>query len=349
MHAKRRMATYLILFTVLLLMVYALYLLRGKIGKIIFPFVLAIVVSYILYPVVAKLEAKKIARSVSIILIYLVLGVAFAISTVFVVPQLISNTKELINKLPEITLEYRSNMDGMVKLIHASKWPEDIKNAIYTELSRGTDMAENMILDALRNSLAGFIKIAAAMFDLVLAMVIAFYFLKDSEYFSRSALSLVPRKWRNGLVATFREINVILSSFVQGQLLTAVIVGFLETVALLLVGVKYPLILGMIGGVANTIPYFGPIIGAIPAVAVALIESPAKAVWTIAAYVVIQQIDNAFISPKIIESRLGLHPVTTILAVLAGGEFFGITGMLLAVPAAAVMKVIIKRTIEAIV
>lgn len=349
MHAKRRIITYLIVFIVLLLMVYAIYLLRDKIGKVVFPFVLAIVVSYILYPLVAKLESKRIARSVSIILIYLVLGVAFAISTVFVVPQLINNTKELINKLPEITLEYRSNMDGMVKLIHASKWPEDIKNAIYTELSRGTDMAEKMILDALRNSLTGFIKIAAAMFDLVLAMVIAFYFLKDSEYFSRTALSLVPRKWRNGLVATFREINVILSSFVQGQLLTAVIVGFLETVALMLVGVKYPLVLGMIGGVANTIPYFGPIIGAIPAVAVALIESPVKAIWTIAAYVLIQQIDNAFISPKIIESRLGLHPVTTILAVLAGGEFFGITGMLLAVPAAAVMKVVIKRTIEAIV
>lgn len=349
MHNKRKILTYLIAIVALLMLVYSIYLLRDKIGKIVFPFVMAVVVSYILYPIVAKLEAKRVARSVSIILIYFVLGVVFTITTVFVVPKFINSTKDLINKLPDITLEYRSNLDGMVNLIYASKWPEDIKNAIFNELSRGTDMAEELILKTLRNSLAGFIRIATAMFDLVLAMIIAYYLLKDSEYFSRSALSLVPRKWRNGLIATFREINAILSSFIQGQLFTAVIIGFMETIALAIVGVKYPLVLGMLGGAANTIPYFGPIIGAIPAVAVALIESPAKAIWTIVAYVIIQQIDNAFISPRIIESRLGLHPVTTILAVLAGGEFFGIAGMLLAVPAAAVIKVILKRAIEAIV
>jgi len=84
-------------------------------------------------------------------------------------------------------------------------------------------------------------------------------------------------------------------------------------------------------------------------VAVALIDSPVKAFWTVVAFLVIQQIDNAFISPKIIEGRLGLHPITTILAVLAGGEFFGIIGMLVAVPVTAVLKVILKRLIEAIV
>jgi len=141
----------------------------------------------------------------------------------------------------------------------------------------------------------------------------------------------------------------ILSCFIQGQLLTALIIGIMETVALAIIGVKYSPILGFIGGISNIIPYFGPFIGAIPSVAVALIDSPVKAFWTVVAFLVIQQIDNAFISPKIIEGRLGLHPITTILAVLAGGEFFGIIGMLVAVPVTAVLKVILKRLIEAIV
>jgi len=168
--------------------------------------------------------------------------------------------------------------------------------------------------------------------------------MKDAEFFKKGALSLVPRRWRNEIIGTCREINEILSCFIQGQLLTALIIGIMETVALAIIGVKYSPILGFIGGISNIIPYFGPFIGAIPSVAVALIDSPVKAFWT-----VVQQIDNAFISPKIIEGRLGLHPITTILAVLAGGEFFGIIGMLVAVPVTAVLKVILKRLIEAIV
>ncbi len=131
--------------------------------------------------------------------------------------------------------------------------------------------------------------------------------------------------------------------------MTALIVSTMEVIGLFIIKVKYPIILGIVGGIANIIPYFGPIIGAVPAVAVALIQSPVKALWTIIVFTIVQQIDNAFISPKIIEGRLGLHPVTTILAVLAGGEFLGITGMLVAVPIVAILKVIAKRLVEAIV
>jgi predicted PurR-regulated permease PerM len=185
--------------------------------------------------------------------------------------------------------------------------------------------------------------------DLTLSLIIAYYFIKDSKSFRDGFLSLVPRKWRNGLVNTGREINQILSNFIQGQLLTALIVGILEALGLLLINSKYPFILGLIGGIANIIPYFGPFLGCLPAVALALIESPIKALWTIVIFALVQQIDNAFISPKIIEGKLGLHPLTTILAVLIGGEFFGIIGMLVAVPIFAIIKVILKRSVEAIV
>jgi predicted PurR-regulated permease PerM len=123
----------------------------------------------------------------------------------------------------------------------------------------------------------------------------------------------------------------------------------LEAIGLIVIGMKYPLALGMLGGLANIIPYFGPYIGAIPAIAVALTISPMKAVWTALVFIAAQQIDNNFISPRMMEERLGLHPVATIFAVLAGGEFFGVPGMLLAVPAAAILRAIVNKTVDAIV
>ena len=310
---------------------------------------MAMVIAYILQPIVIKLEEKKIKRSVAIILIYAIIAGVLTLLTFFVFPELINNTREFINVLPNVTMEYRENFNGMVSLIYSSKWPEDIKNAIFREINNSVQMAENILVEALKNTLSRLLKTVSTLLDLVLAMVIAYYIMKDGEYFKNVSLSLIPKKWRNGILGTCREINGVLSNFIQGQLLTALIVGTLEVIGLLLVGVKYPIILGMIGGIANIIPYFGPFIGAIPAVAVALIESPMKAIWTIIVFVVIQQLDNGFISPKIIEGRLGLHPVTTILAVLIGGEFFGIMGMLVSVPIAAMIKVIGKRAIESIV
>lgn len=349
MPGRRKTIFHLLFITLLAVVVIFIYLYRGKIGKVFIPFIMASVISYILHPLVIKLEEKNIKRPTGIILIYLVFGGTLAVFTVFVVPQLIDNTRELINILPGITLEFRDNFNGVVKVISSSKWPEDIKSAIFREINNGMQLAENMILNALKNSLTGMMKAVNTLFDLVLAMIIAYYILKDAEYFKSLSLSLVPRKWRNWLITTFREVNSVVSRFIQGQLLTALIIGVIETIALFIVGVKYPLILGMIGGIANIIPYFGPFLGAIPAVAVALIESPVKALWTIIAFIIVQQLDNGFISPKIIEGRLGLHPVTTILAVLIGGEFFGILGMLISVPIAAIIKVIAKRTIEEIV
>lgn len=349
MTLRRKTIFYSLFVVILAVIIVFIYFYRGKIAKIIIPFIMAMVIAYILQPIVIKLEEKKIKRSVAIILIYAIIAGVLTLLTFFVFPELINNTREFINVLPNVTMEYRENFNGMVSLIYSSKWPEDIKNAIFREINNSVQMAENILVEALKNTLSRLLKTVSTLLDLVLAMVIAYYIMKDGEYFKNVSLSLIPKKWRNGILGTCREINGVLSNFIQGQLLTALIVGTLEVIGLLLVGVKYPIILGMIGGIANIIPYFGPFIGAIPAVAVALIESPMKAIWTIIVFVVIQQLDNGFISPKIIEGRLGLHPVTTILAVLIGGEFFGIMGMLVSVPIAAMIKVIGKRAIESIV
>lgn len=321
---------------------------RADVGKIILPIIYAMVIAYLMRPLVRRLENKGIKRATGIIMVYLLFILGLLAVTVFILPELINNTRELIRTVPEITVNSQKLFDKAMSMIRYSDWPADVKNAILGEIEKGTYKVENFALDALRSTLTKLIEIITMFFDIVLAMFIAYYLMKDAEQFRESVLSITPRSWRNWLTGTGREISSIMSGFIQGQLLTALIVGILEVIGLYIAGVKYPLILGLIGGIANIIPYFGPFIGAIPAVAVALIDSPVRAVWATVVFIIIQQLDNAFISPKIIEGKLGLHPVTTIMVVLIGGQFFGILGMLVAVPIAAILKVILKKSVDAI-
>jgi predicted PurR-regulated permease PerM len=346
---KRKVIFYIISAIVILLIALFLYRFRVKLGKIITPFFMAMIIAYLLNPLVKKLVRKKIPRPAAILLLYLLFSLTLISIIVFIIPELINNAKELMATLPQITARYQGMFNKYVSMIQSSNWPADVKEAIFREIYNGTSMAQEYIANTMKYSLSTFFETISVFLDLVLAMIIAYYFIKDAEFFKTSVLSLTPRRWRNGMINAGREIHLILTNFIQGQLLTAIIIGTLEMIGLSLVKVKYPLILGLIGGIANIIPYFGPVIGAIPAVAVAIIDSPLKVIWVVVVFVIIQQIDNAFISPKIIEGKLGLHPVSTILAVLIGGEFFGILGMLVSVPIMAIIKVLLKRSIEAIV
>lgn len=346
---QKKIILYVTIGATVVLIAYFVYKYRINLARITTPFIMALVIAYLLNPLVIKLKSKKIPCNVSIILIYAFFSLALFSVLIFIVPELINNTRELMATLPEITNRYQNIFDNFLTTIQRSSWSPDIKNTIFREIQNGSQMLQSYIMEVLRKSMTGLIETVTTMMDLILALIIAYYFIKDADYFKEAVLSLVPRAWRNWIINTGREIHGILSNFIQGQILTAVIVGALETIGLLIVRVKYPLVLGVVGGVANIIPYFGPIIGAIPAIAVALLESPVKALWTSVVFIVVQQLDNAFISPKIIEGRLGLHPVATILSVLIGGEFFGILGMLVAVPVVAILKSILKRTVDAIV
>lgn len=349
MSTRKKRITYIAIALVLLGLIVFLYYFRVKVFRVITPFMMAIIIAYLLLPMVIKLQRKGIKRTMGIVLIYLFFSLTMVSVMLFVLPEVIRNVRELIVTIPEISLKYQGLLNSIISAIQSSDWSPDLKNTLFREIENGIAMVQTISIDTLRGSLVKLVGTVTAMFDLILAMIIAYYLIKDAEFFKEAFLSLLPRRWRNGMVGTGREINMVMSNFIQGQLMTALIVGTMEIIGLSIVRVKYPLILGLIGGIANIIPFFGPILGAIPAVAIALIESPVKAAWAILVFVIIQQIDNAFISPKIIEGRLGLHPVTTILAVLVGGEFAGIFGMLVSVPIAAVIKVVLKRSIEAIV
>ena len=346
---KKKIGLYILIVLVLILFGYFIYKYSEKIEHLISPFFIAAVIAYMVKPLAAMLAKRGVKSSVAILSIYGLFTAVITAACIFVFPELVKNMKELINTLPAITDQYQQKFNGIISMVKSSKLSDDIKAMLFNQITKATGTVQNYAVGALGKTLDMLVQMIKFFVDVSLAMFIAYYIIKDSERLKKRTLSLSPRRWRNWLTSVGRDINAILENFIQGQLLTALIVGVLETIGLMIAGVKYPIVLGVIGGISNVIPYFGPYIGAVPAVAIALVQSPITAVWAIVVFAIVQQLDNSFISPKIIEGSLGLHPVTTMFVVLAGGEFFGIIGMLVAVPVIAILKAVVMRTIEVIV
>lgn len=186
------------------------------------------------------------------------------------------------------------------------------------------------------------------MVSLFLGVVASIYLLKDRDYFLmlwERLLSLVLHQRTHGIVSEIlHEMNDVVSAFLKGALIDSLIVAFLSSAVLSVLQVDFAVVIGVIGGLLNVIPYFGPFIGMVPAFLVALFtDGLAKSIAAVLALFLIQQLDSNYIYPRIVGSSTGLHPLFVLLAVSVCGYFFGLSGMLLAVPAAGMVQVLIKR------
>jgi len=320
----------------------------GKIIRILSPVIIAIILYHLVKPFIIKLENIKIKRGLGIILIYLGLLLTLAVSVTFFIPPLLRNTKELSDLLPEMIEDYKGLLNKGRTLLAQKGWDSAFSGSLIDEAGKAAETLKSFSAGVLNSVIKGLAGTARMVLNFIIALILVYYVLKDKVKFSNAITNIIPQKQRNIVVMTAREVNIIISNFIRGQLTAALIVGVMEAIGLYIAGIKYALIFGVIGGLANFIPYFGPFIGAIPAVGVTLLESPFKALIAAGIFFIVQQIDNTIISPRIIEGRLGLHPAATILAVYAGGEIGGVIGMLLAVPAVAIIRVIFRRSVEVI-
>ena len=345
-HKKLTLAVTMIMFV---LLAYFVYVNRDKLGNVVMPFIIGALTAYILNPLVVQLQRKKLPRWLAIVLIYLMLIIVIAVSLCYFIPVLYSNISDLISNIPQYTQQYNERFNNFRASIDYSTLPSQVKEIIVSQIHTNISYLQDIFLAFLRNSLGAINKTFSLVINFILGMIIAFYILKDLDYFKMQVTSLVPRRWRGTTVSALGEINTLISGFIQGQLLIATVVGILEIIGLSLVGVDYAFLLGVIGGLANIIPYFGPFIGAVPAVVIALLDSPLKALLAALVFMLVQQIDNGLITPRVMSDKVGLHPLVIIFVVLLGGSFFGIAGLVLAVPATAIIKVIGSKIIEKIV
>lgn len=187
--------------------------------------------------------------------------------------------------------------------------------------------------------------------NIFLGIVCSIYLLKDKAFFLmlwQKVLSLFLDQKTHGIVnEVLHEINLVLSTFIKGAVIDSILVALLSSIVLTILKIKFAVVIGIIGGILNIIPYFGPFLAMIPAFLVAITtQSFSKAIITVIALFLIQQLDSNYIYPKVVGSSTGLHPLYILISVSVMGYFVGVIGMLLAVPIASIIQVIIKKWIS---
>lgn len=303
------------------------------------PLVLAGTIVFLLNPVVTALQRRGLPRAAGAGIAYLgVLGV-IALAGIGLFPLAAAQVDELTEDWPEIRTRVERWVDQRA---------EDSTGTFFEFTRADIEDALDGSGGTFEEQLQRVRKIGAEVFHvlliLVLGPVIAFYLLVDVPHLRRVAESLVPDAARDEVMVVARKLNRAIGGFFRGQLFVALIVGVLCSIGLGIIQLKFWFLIGMIAGVFNVVPLIGPWVGGIPGVTVALTTgSPIKALLVVAIMVGVQQVDNHFITPQVMQRAVQLHPAAVMLALVAGGSLFGFLGLLLAVPAAAVLKIIVSH------
>jgi len=314
----------------------ALFLFRVR--AILTPFLLALGLSYLMNPLVTYLEKRGAPRSAGTLVVYVGFTLLIALLGVYLFPRLFSQLEMLAEVLPGQAQEIQSRLAALYARLNRFNIPEPLKGA----LDDGIRRAETALADLVRRTVGAVPELLPKMTMLVLVPVLAFYFTMDFPEIKMWLLSWIPSRWRSEVVGLLIEMDQALGSFIRGQLLVSAVVGVLIFAGLSIIGVDFALVIGLVAGLFNVVPYFGPIIGAVPAVILASLKSPVLALYVILLFVLVNQFESAVVGPNILGEQVGLHPVAVIFAILAGGHLFGLIGVLLAVPVAAMIKVILR-------
>ncbi|KJS17291.1 MAG: hypothetical protein VR69_05525 [Peptococcaceae bacterium BRH_c4b] len=327
----RRRLFYAIIFTGAL---YMLYLIRSILPA----FLMAGVLVYLLSPLVDAVERRGHRRVSSILVVYLAMVVLGAAMGLYGLPRLVGQLNTLTGTVPVYTRQVQDMAEEFQDRYTRAGLPREMKEIIDARINH----LEKKILSVAERAAAGMVGLVGHIVNILLAPVLAFYILKDLGRCKAEMTRLIPLRWRMDVLELLGDVNRVLKNYIQGYLLVCLVVGLLVGLTLAALGVEFALTLGIFAGLTELIPYFGPAIGAVPAVALALLTSKWLAVKVVLAFFVIQQLEGNVISPKLLGDRVGLHPLAVIIFLFAGGKLYGLTGMLLAVPATAVLKIFLS-------
>lgn len=291
----------------------------------------------LLHPLVKYLEDIGLKRILAILLIFLAFFSLTGYGVYKGYPHLVQQIKLLNEQLPHLLEAYQQWTKEMYA--QTERFPDGIHERLEDSFSR-LESWVNARLMAVISGMSGLFNIIVL---IAVIPVMTFYFLKDYHSIMNALLRLFPEKWRREGVHLTRKLSHSLGGYIRGQLLISLFVGVLATLGFWIADLPYPLVLGLVAGITNIIPYFGPLFGAIPALIVALTISVKTLIITGAVIVVIQVIEGNLLSPYIMGKSIHIHPLLIIFALLAGGELAGITGMVLAVPVLTCIKVIIEE------
>ncbi|WP_143463674.1 AI-2E family transporter [Levilactobacillus enshiensis] len=304
------------------------------------PIILAGVGYYLLNPLVDRLERHRIRRSWSIIGLFIILALLIAWGIISLIPMVQRQTTTLITEWPQYWHQITQT---------SMQWLQDDRlNGVRDQLdqfnqqiSKSSSTAISGLAKSTFSSVGGIVsRVVSIVVAVVTAPFILFYLLRDGHQLPDYLSRLLPVKHRQSAIKLLTEMNRQVSNYVRGQLIVAFIVAVLFYLGFLIVGLRFALLLGIVAGVLNLVPYLGSFLAMIPAVVVAAFISPWMLVKVLIVFIVEQTLEGRLISPLVLGSSLKIHPLTIIFILLISGKAFGVLGVILGIPGYAVIRVV---------
>ncbi|MSP64631.1 MAG: AI-2E family transporter [Ignavibacteria bacterium] len=308
----------------------------SQFGEVFLILVLSVALTMVTKPLIDKMEKQKISRTISILIFYLFVGSIVGVSGFYLFPMLLSQIENISammhgEKLDLLISSLVVPLNSILPFIDSTEVSNSIKSAI--EGSQG-------------NSLSMASTVMEIILMMVLVPLVTFFLLNDYYKIQKSIIENVPNKYFEMALNMIYKLELQLSKYIRGVVTESFIVTILYTICYSFVGIQYAFLLGIIGGVLNIIPFAGPFIAVIPVIFSSMLQYGDLRMFVpiLIINVIVQQLDELFIQPKVYGKILHMHPLVIILAILIGNELLGILGMILAIPMYTIISVTIKET-----
>ncbi|MGS5088383.1 AI-2E family transporter [Hydrogenophaga sp. A37] len=322
----------------------AIWAVLAVLAPVLTPFLLAAVLAYALHPLVEKLHAYKIPRGLGAGLAIAMLMLVMAAVVLLIVPVITKQVPLLKEQVPALLDRVNDSLTPL-----AARFGVDLQvdvSMVRGWLQKLITGHEGELIDGLLSSLRiGGSALAAVFGNLVLTPIVAYYLLLDWANLVERSKGLIPPRWRANVQSFLDETDDVLGQYLRGQLLVMGVLAVFYTVALALVGLKLALPIGVFTGLAVFIPYLGFGLGLVMGLLAAVLQfqSLLGVALVAAVYTVGQVVESMYVTPRLLGERIGLHPIAVIFALMAFGHLFGFVGVLIALPASAILLVAIRR------
>jgi predicted PurR-regulated permease PerM len=289
---------------------------------------LGIAIAAALAPLVARLE-ERIPRTLAVLLVYLAILVIFVLIASIILPPVFVQVQDIAERAPELISE--------VERLYERYAPVGEIPVV--------DQLVDQLGQVLGRLVAVPLGLASGLIDLVLILFVSLYTLIEAPRMRRFALSLFPEGRRPRVDHILNSMAQAMGGFIRGAVITAIIIGVVTSIGLSLIGIPYPLVLGLVAGVLELLPYVGPIIASVPMLIVALLQSPTQALIVLVFFVILQQLESNVLVPNIMKTQTEISPLLSIIAIVAGASLGGILGALVAIPIAASLRVFVREVV----
>ncbi|WP_169083442.1 AI-2E family transporter [Paenibacillus sp. PL91] len=311
-------------------------------SMIIVPLMLAGFFYYLLRPLVNVMENRKVNRTFAILLIYLAIAVIMVGFSIVVWPSLRTQLLNLVENAPTL---FTTLSEQVEELEHngflSSFLPQD--SNLLSKLTDYLNKGFTLLTDYLSGMLTFFSNFAIV---LITFPILLFYMLKEGGKFGEKIVSFIPKRFRRDGTEVMAEIDHMLSSFIVGRVIVNLALGVLMYAGFLIIDLPYALLLTVVAVILNFIPFIGSFLSSVPIVIIGFIEAPSIALWSIVIITIAQQIQDNLVAPYVFGKQLDIHPMTTIILVLVGGDIAGILGILLIIPVYMILKIVFCKVYE---